>query len=303
MPVPSSCRLCMDAVQSLLVRVYYPIACMVQPFVVKPKADHKKLDQTSVLALDRSWSNSEAFAQAVALVQERGGGLPNATRLGLYALYKQALSGDAPGPPAAASWDVAAGMKHRAWAGVSGMMKEEAMRLYTRTAFAELGEGAGGGDPLADADESVFDELPSDFATGGAVQSRMAFASPADADDEKMPPLHEAVQRGDVHRCRMLLDEARLAVDEADEDGHTALHWACDAGHMEVARCLLEYGAAPNAQNVDGSTPLHMACVCEHLELARMLLELGADGGLRDGDGQSPADLAPAAMIEALQLK
>ena len=89
MPVPSSCRLCMDAVQSLLVRAYYPIACMVKPFVEKPKADHKKLDQTSVLALDPSWSDSEAFAQAVALVQERGGGLPNATRLGLYALYKQ----------------------------------------------------------------------------------------------------------------------------------------------------------------------------------------------------------------------
>ena len=89
----------------------------------------------------------------------------------------------------------------------------------------------------------------------------------------------------------------------SDDDGHTALHWACDAGHMEVARCLLEYGAAPDAQNVDGSTPMHMACVCEHHELARLLLERGADVGLRDGDGQSPADLAPAAMVEALQLK
>ena len=66
---------------------------------------------------------------------------------------------------------------------------------------------------------------------------------------------------------------------------------------------MLEYGAAPNAQNVDGSTPLHMACVCEHLELARLMLERGADSSIRDGDGQSPADLAPAAMVEALQLR
>ena len=285
----------MDAVRNLLVRAIGFVA---------PKADHKKLDQTSALALDPSWSDSEAFAQAMALVQERGGGLPNATRLGLYALYKQALSGDAPtDPPSAASWDVAAGMKHRAWVGVSGMPKEEATRLYTRTAFAELGEGAScGDDPPVEGEESVFDDLPSDFATGGAVQSRMAYESPVDADDE-MLPLHKAAQRGDVHQCCMLVDEAGLAVDEADDDGHTALHWACDAGHMEVARCLLEYGAAPNAQNVDGSTPLHMACVCEHHELARLLLERGADVGLRDGDGQSPADLAPAAMVEALQLK
>jgi len=298
--MPSSCRLCMTAVQNLLLRAYYPIACMVQPFVAP--ADHKKLDQMSVLALDPSWSDSEAFAQAAALVQERGGGLPNATRLGLYALYKQALSGDAPtDSPTAASWDVAIGMKHRAWVGLSGMSKEEAMRLYTRMAFAELSEDAGG-DPPVDGEESVFDDLPSDFATGGAVQSRMAYSSPAGADD-LMLPMHKAAQRGDVHQCCMLVDEAGLAVDEADEDGHTALHWACDAGHMEVARCLLEYGAAPNTQNVDGSTPLHMACVCEHYELARMLLERGANVGLRDGDGLTPADLAPAAMVVALQLK
>ena len=55
------------------------------------------------------------------------------------------------------------------------------------------------------------------------------------------------------------------AVDEADEDRHTALHWECDAGHVATARCLLDAGAAPDAQNADGSTPLHMACACEHL--------------------------------------
>ena len=67
----------------------------------------------------------------------------------------------------------------------------------------------------------------------------------------------------------------------------------------------LELGAAPNAQNVDGSTPLHMACACEHLELAKLLCAHGADAGVRDADGQTPAELAPAAMAEALphQLK
>ena len=77
------------------------------------------------------------------------------------------------------------------------------------------------------------------------------------------------------------------------------------SGHLEAARCLLELGAAPNAQNVDGSTPLHMACACEHLELAKLLCAHGADAGVRDADGQTPAELAPAAMAEALlhQLK
>ena len=48
-----------------------------------------------------------------------------------------------------------------------------------------------------------------------------------------------------------------------------------------------------------------MACACEHLELAKLLCAHGADAGVRDADGQTPAELAPAAMAEALlhQLK
>ena len=78
---------------------------------------------------------------------------------------------------------------------------------------------------------------------------------------------------------------------------------ACQQGHFDIIRLRLEAGASVDQARNNGVTPLHMACVCEHLELERMLLELGADGGLRDGDGQSPADLAPADMVEALQLK
>ena len=81
-------------------------------------------------------------------------------------------------------------------------------------------------------------------------------------------------------------EDAESDGDEADEDGHTALHWACDAGHMEVARCLLEHGAAPNAQNVDGSTPLHMACACEHLPRpGRLPMATAKEGKRRRGEG------------------
>ena len=118
-----------------------------------------------------------------------------------------------------------------------------------------------------------------------------------------MTALMEATTSANIKALKRLLKVRDIQPCAQDKTGRTALHWACDAGHMEVARRLLEYGAAPNAQNVDGSTPLHMACVCEHLELARLMLERGADSSIRDGDGQSPADLAPAAMVEALQLR
>jgi acyl-CoA-binding protein len=142
--------------------------------------------------------SSEAFAQAQALVQEQGGALSNGSRLRLYALYKQYHSGDAPTePPSAASLDVATQFKWRAWAGLSGMARDEAARLYTRTALAELAGGGAaddGGDPFADDEASIFDDLPEEFATGGAVVSRMA-AVP-DVVDEHQLPMHKAAQDG-----------------------------------------------------------------------------------------------------------
>ena len=66
-------------------------------------------------------------------------------------------------------------------------------------------------------------------------------------------------------RCEELLHGGE-GVDAVDEEGHTALHLACDRGHLEIARSLLQRGAPLEAQNCDGMTALHMACACEHLE-------------------------------------
>jgi ankyrin repeat protein len=37
-------------------------------------------------------------------------------------------------------------------------------------------------------------------------------------------------------------------VDWKDEEGRTALHWACDGGHLKVAELLISKGANVNAQ-------------------------------------------------------
>lgn len=290
--------------RELFSRAYYPLACMLQPFVGKPAGDAKKLEDVSSLEPAVDAAARAAFAEAASLVQQSSG-LSNAAKLGLYALYKQALVGDAPAdPPSAAGWDVAAKLKWRAWVELRGMPRVEATYAYTRTAHEQINGGAQGGD--AEGDESIWDDAPDDIRMGGAVQSRMAF-DPDDGGgaDSEAPPLHAAAKRGDARGCRALLEAAAgaTAVDEADADGQTALHWAADGGHANVAAVLLEFGASPDAQDADGSTPLHMACVCEQLDVARLLVERGADVGLRDGDGQSAADLAPSAMAEALGLR
>ena len=92
---------------------------MISPLVGKQTRMAKKLDE--VVLSEVGAEQSAAFAQMAGLVQRHGEGLPTATRLRLYALYKQALTGDAPeDPPSAAGWDVAAKLKWKAWVELRG---------------------------------------------------------------------------------------------------------------------------------------------------------------------------------------
>ena len=108
-------------------------------------------------------------------------------------------------------------------------------------------------------------------------------------------PLHEAARRGDAELCGRLVWSGSVAVDATDEDAHTALHWACDGGHVDTARTLLRLGAAVDVRNDDGATALHLACACEYTEVVEALLLAGADASARDEDGATPIECAPPA--------
>jgi hypothetical protein len=59
-----------------------------------------------------------------------------------------------------------------------------------------------------------------------------------------------------------LLASAGAALDAANDDGLSPLHWACATGQITVVQALLQAGALPNVANPDGITPLHVAAQC-----------------------------------------
>ena len=73
-----------------------------------------------------------------------------------------------------------------------------------------------------------------------------------------------------------LLAEASVDWDSTDR-GKTALVCACDNGHAEIVRVLLEARASVDLHNCHGETALIFACYNGHAEIARMLLEAGAN--------------------------
>ena len=71
--------------------------------------------------------------------------------------------------------------------------------------------------------------------------------------------------------------------------GMSALHHAVRAGHVEVARALLDSGADIDQRSGDGSTPLLFSVLNGQFDLAMELIEGGADPNVvTDTDGVGP---------------
>lgn len=138
--------------------------------------------------------------------------------------------------------------------------------------------------------------------------------------------LEIAAWYGHQDTVRFLLQDAKVAVTEADARGITALHQAAQNGHAMVIRCLLNFGANVNAIDKTKMTPLHRAAERGHVaaisalcadaridlnvrgtgevtplmlaaqngrtEAVKLLIELSADMTLMDRKGETARDKA-----------
>lgn len=76
--------------------------------------------------------------------------------------------------------------------------------------------------------------------------------------------------------CRFLLDN-NANVHAQTQTGDTALAYACENGHTDVAEVLLMYGAVLEHESEGGRTPLMKACRAGHLCTVKFLLSRGAN--------------------------
>ena len=77
---------------------------------------------------------------------------------------------------------------------------------------------------------------------------------------------------GDVELLRRLVQE-KGNVDESDEEGRTALHFACGYGEIECAKVLIENKANLNAVDNNKNTALHYAAGYGQAEACKLLVD------------------------------
>jgi hypothetical protein len=63
----------------------------------------------------------------------------------------------------------------------------------------------------------------------------------------------------DEAKVLALVDSGQVAVNDANEEGYTLLHYAADANRLSLVQALLKRGADPAARSKRGSTPYDMA--------------------------------------------
>ena len=100
----------------------------------------------------------------------------------------------------------------------------------------------------------------------------------------------EQLDRTEIDRIRMLIQEGANLNDTDPADGTTLLYHACRNGHLEVVVMLLEISEEmiDHKNSKDGSTPLYVATQGGHIDVVKVLIQHHANMNLAKETGATP---------------
>ena len=112
-------------------------------------------------------------------------------------------------------------------------------------------------------------------------------------DSRGFTPLHIACREfyQDVIECWV---EQNYPIDDQDDKGRSALHWAVIAGSLVLCEKLLEAGASTEVRDIEGSAPLHRAAESERTMIIYALLDKNANIEAMNQENATPLHIAAA---------
>jgi hypothetical protein len=100
-------------------------------------------------------------------------------------------------------------------------------------------------------------------------------------------PIVEAAKNGDLQAVKNILENDPTKLDAKDEDGYTALHWACMRAHWDITKYLIEKGADLNVIGGDSGTQINWAVHHDNVAIIKTLIENGAKLNIRNQWGMT----------------
>ena len=104
--------------------------------------------------------------------------------------------------------------------------------------------------------------------------------------------LHLACYKGLYQLSEKMIDKGAACINSLTEDNMSALHLACQEGHLACVKMLLRKGASIDILGEDRMTPLHVACRFKHPQIIEILRKEGADVNKQTQSGSTALMIA-----------
>ena len=110
-------------------------------------------------------------------------------------------------------------------------------------------------------------------------------------DDEKNRELLITSKRGDKEKLLELIGSKHININFQNENGWTALHFACDEGNLKIVEILIKSKADLNLKTNEKKTPLHISVYRGYFDISKLLIENGANINIRDNEKNLPVHI------------
>ncbi|KZT75121.1 hypothetical protein DAEQUDRAFT_720337 [Daedalea quercina L-15889] len=175
----------------------------------------------------------------------------NTIKLELYGLYKYLTVSHTPNTSRPSIFDMTGRAKWDAWNTAGKTYGGKAGEAEAR--YIAIARDLGWSEDKAPAPQGHLD-LDSDDGEGGESSRGgggfgfgTSVSTMSTSEEKSGSALSDLAIAGNAHELQLFLDaNPNVDVNTRDENGYTALHLACDRGHIDVVRLLLGRGADPS---------------------------------------------------------
>ena len=95
-------------------------------------------------------------------------------------------------------------------------------------------------------------------------------------------------KKGDKEKLLELLSSKQVNINFQNENGWSALHFACDEGNLKIVDILIKSKINLNLKTNEKKTALHISVLRGYFDISKLLLENGAKINLRDNEQNLP---------------